>query len=181
MNRNHIAALLISITAFSLSLDGAVAQDSGAMESMQGMHMDVAAAAAAAPSGSAAATLGDLDISGGYVRAMLPGQPVGGGYIIIHNAGKSDDKLTSVTSSAAGKVELHEMKMEGDIMKMREIKGGISIPAGATVTLAPNAMHMMFKQVKTPFKQGGTVPVMLMFDKAGMVDINLPVVSAKGN
>ena len=177
MNHNHIAALLISITAFSLSLDRAMAQDSGAMKSMPGMRTD----AAAAPSGSAGAKLGDLDISGGYVRAMLPGQPVGGGYITIHNAGKSDDKLTSVTSSSAGKVELHEMKMEGEIMKMREIKGGIAIPAGATVTLAPNTMHMMFKQVKMPFKQGGTVPVMLMFDKAGMVDINLPVVSAKGN
>ncbi|SCB43869.1 copper chaperone PCu(A)C [Rhizobium multihospitium] len=178
MNRNHAAALLISIGAFSLPLSGAMAQDNGAMKSMPGMHMD---AGTAAPSGSASAKLGDLDISGGYVRAMLPGQPVGGGYITIHNIGKTDDKLTSVTSSSAGKVELHEMKMEGEIMKMREIKGGIAIPAGATVTLAPSTMHMMFKQVKAPFKQGGTVPVMLMFDKAGMVDINLPVVSAKGN
>ncbi|AYG66360.1 MULTISPECIES: copper chaperone PCu(A)C [unclassified Rhizobium] len=177
MNRNQAATLLISIGALSLSLGGAMAQDSGAMKSMPGMHMD----ASAAPSGSAAAKLGNLDISGGYVRAMLPGQPVGGGYITIHNGGKADDKLASVTSSAAGKVELHEMKMDGEIMKMREIKGGIAIPAGATVTLAPNTMHMMFKQVKAPFKQGGTVPVMLMFDKAGMVDINLPIVSAKGN
>lgn len=177
MNRNHAAALLISIGAFSLSLGGAMAQDNGTMKSMPGMHMD----AGAAPSGAADAKLGDLDISGGYVRAMLPGQPVGGGYITIHNGGKTDDRLTSVTSSAAGKVELHEMKMDGEIMKMREIKGGIAIPAGATVTLAPNTMHMMFKQVKAPFKQGGTVPVMLMFDKAGMVDINLPVVSPKGN
>ena len=177
MNRNYAAALLMSIGAFSLSVVGAMAEDSGAMKSMPGMHTDTGAA----PSGSATAKLGDLDISGGYVRAMLPGQPVGGGYITIHNTGKTDDKLTSVTSSAAGKVELHEMKMEGEIMKMREVKGGIAIPAGATVTLAPNTMHMMFKQVKMPFKQGGTVPVMLMFDKAGMVDINLPVVSAKGN
>ena len=177
MNRNHAAALLISIGAFSLSLSGAMAQDSGAMKSMPGMHMD----AGAAPSASATAKLGDLDISGGYVRAMLPGQPVGGGYITIHNGGKIDDKLTSVTSSAAGKVELHEMKIEGEIMKMREVKGGIAIPAGATVTLAPSTMHKMFKQVKAPFKQGSVVPVMLMFDKAGMVDINLPVVSAKGS
>ncbi|MFJ6323687.1 MULTISPECIES: copper chaperone PCu(A)C [unclassified Rhizobium] len=177
MNRNHAAAILISISAFSLSTGALMAQDSGAMKSMPGMHMD----AGAAPAGSADAKLGDLDISGGYVRAMLPGQPVGGGYITIHNTGKTEDKLTSVTSTAAGKVELHEMKMEGEIMKMREIKGGIAIPAGATVTLAPNTMHMMFKQVKTPFKKGGTVPVMLMFEKAGMVDINLPVVSAKGN
>ncbi|MDK4712242.1 copper chaperone PCu(A)C [Rhizobium sp. CNPSo 4039] len=177
MNRNYAAALLISIGALSFPSGGAMAEDSGAMKSMPGMQMD----AGAAPSGSATAKLGDLDISGGYVRAMLPGQPVGGGYITIHNGGKIDDKLTSVTSSAAGKVELHEMKMEGEIMKMREVKGGIAIPAGATVTLAPSTMHMMFKQVKAPFKQGSVVPVMLMFDKAGMVDVNLPVVSAKGS
>ena len=176
MNRNHTAAILISMVAFSLTTSAGMAQDSGAMKSMPGMHMD----AGAAPAGSADAKLGDLDISGGYVRAMLPGQPVGGGYITIHNTGKTDDTLTSVTSTAAGKVELHEMKMEGEIMKMREIKDGIAIPAGATVTLAPNTMHMMFKQVKTPFKKGGTVPVMLMFEKSGMVDLNLPVVSAKG-
>jgi len=177
MNRCQVAALLMSAAALSLSTGGAMAQQSGDMKGMAGMHMD----AQAAPSGSATGKIGDLDISCGYVRAMLPGQPVGGGYIIIHNGGKADDKLTSVTSSAAGKVELHEMKMDGEIMKMREIKGGIAIPAGATVTLSPNTMHMMFKQVKTPFKKGGSVPVMLMFEKAGMVDLDLPVVSAKGN
>ncbi|ENN89129.1 hypothetical protein RHSP_61654 [Rhizobium freirei PRF 81] len=178
MNRYHVvAALLLSAAAVSLSTGGALAQQSGDMKGMPGMHM----AAEPAPAGSAASKLGDLVISGGYVRAMLPGQPVGGGYITIHNGGKVADKLTSVTSSAAGKVELHEMKMDGEIMKMREIKDGIAIPAGATVTLAPNTMHMMFKQVKAPFKKGGAVPVMLMFEKAGMIDLNLPVTSANGN
>jgi copper(I)-binding protein len=177
MNRKYAAALLISATTLSFSAAAAMAQQSNDMNSMSGMHMD----AGKAPAGSAAAKLGDLDISGGYVRAMLPGQPVGGGYITIHNGGSSDDRLTSVTSSAAGKVELHEMKMEGEIMKMREVKEGIAIPAGATVTLSPNSLHLMFKQVKTPFKQGGTVPVMLMFDKAGMVDVTLPVVAPNGN
>ena len=177
MNRYHVAVLLLSAATVSLSTGSALAQQSSDMKSMPGMHMGPEAA----PSDSATGKLGDLDISGGYVRAMLPGQPVGGGYITIHNSGKAANKLTSVTSSAAGKVELHEMKMDGEIMKMREIKDGIAIPAGATVTLAPNTMHMMFKQVKTPFKKGGVVPVMLMFEKAGMIDLTLPVVSAKGN
>jgi copper(I)-binding protein len=177
MNRKYAAALLISATALSFSAAAVMAQQNNDMNKMSGMHMD----ASKAPAGSATAKLGDLDISGGYVRAMLPGQPVGGGYITIHNGGSSDDKLISVTSSAAGKVELHEMKMDGDVMKMREVKEGIAIPAGATMTLSPNSMHMMFKQVKTPFKQGSTVPVMLMFDKAGMVDITLPVVAPNAN
>lgn len=179
MNRRHAAVVLMTSVVFSLSSIAVVAQQSkDAMKGMSGaMHMD----AGHAPAGAAAAKVGDLDISGGFVRAMLPGQPVGGGYLTIHNGGSADDKLVSVTSSAAGKVELHEMKMEGEVMKMRDLKDGISIPAGATVTLSPNNLHMMFKQVKTPFKQGGTVPVMLMFEKAGMVDINLPVTSPRGN
>ncbi|CAN7293699.1 copper chaperone PCu(A)C [Rhizobium rhizogenes] len=177
MNRNYAAALLMSMSALSFSATVVMAQQSNDANSMHGMHMD----AGKAPAGSATAKLGDLDITGGYARAMLPGQPVGGGYITIHNGGKSDDKLTSVTSSQAGKVELHQMKMEGEIMKMREVKEGITIPAGVTVTLSPGGMHMMFKQVKTPFKQGGTVPVMLMFEKAGMVDITLPVVAPNAN
>lgn len=176
MNRNFTAALLMSAAMLSLSAATVTAQQNNDANSMSGMHMD----GAKAPADAAAAKLGDLDISGGYVRAMLPGQPVGGGYITIHNGGKSDDRLTSVTSDAAGKVEMHDMKMEGQIMKMREIKDGIVIPAGATVTLSPSGMHLMFKQVKEPFKQGGVVPVMLMFDKAGMVDITLPVTSPQG-
>ncbi len=177
MNRNYAAALLMSAIALSSSATAVMAQQSNDTNSMHGMHMETGKA----PAGSATAKIGDLDISGGYVRAMLPGQPVGGGYITIHNGGKSDDKLTSVTSPQAGKVELHQMKMEGEVMKMREVKEGIAIPAGATVTLSPSSMHMMFKQVKTPFKQGGTVPVMLMFEKAGMVDITLPVVAPNAN
>ena len=179
MSRRYAAATLISIVALSLSAATVMAQQSNSMKAMPGMSIQMDAGNT--PSGSAAAKLGDLDISGGYVRAMLPGQPVGGGYITIHNGGSSDDRLTSVTSSAAGKVELHEMKMEGDVMKMRELKDGVVIPAGATVNLSPNNLHMMFTRVKTPFKQGASVPVMLMFEKAGMVDLTLPVTSPQGN
>jgi copper(I)-binding protein len=70
--------------------------------------------------------------------------------------------------------------MTGDVMKMRELKDGIVVPAGATVTLAPNTLHMMFKQVKSPFRQGGSVPVQMTFEKAGPLNLILPVTSAKG-
>ena len=66
-------------------------------------------------------------------------------------------------------------------MRMRELKDGIPVAAGATVSLSPNTLHMMFKQVKIPFKQGGTVLVTLTFEKAGAVALSLPVTSAKGN
>jgi copper(I)-binding protein len=187
MSRLHSVTVvtLSFVAAFSLLPIGAGAQQSNDMSKMSGMkampgmkmQMDVAKS----PAGAAAAKVGDLDLSGGYVKAMLPGQPVGGGYVIIHNGGGSDDRLVSVKSAAADKVELHEMKMQGDVMKMRELKEGILVPAGATVALSPNTLHMMFKQVKTPFKQGAVVPVTLTFEKAGPVDLSLPVTSPQGN
>ncbi|TCR82163.1 copper chaperone PCu(A)C [Rhizobium sp. BK376] len=172
-----VAALIFSAT-LSLSAVSAVAQQANDMNNMSGMKMPMDAPS---PAKGAAAKAGDLDISGAYVRAMLPGQPVGGGYLVIHNSGGSNDTLVSVKSAGAGKVELHEMKMENNIMKMRELKDGVAVPAGATVELSPNGLHMMFKQVKAPFKQGGTVPVTLTFEKAGSVDLILPVLPVQGN
>lgn len=176
--RPVIAAILCSVAAFSMP-GVAGAQQADDMSKMPGMKMQMDTAKA--PGGAAAAKIGVLDLSGGYVKAMLPGQPVGGGYLTIHNGGSSDDRLVSVKSAEAGKVELHEMTMQGNVMKMRELKDGVIVPAGATVSLSPNTLHMMFKQVKTAFKQGGTVPVTLTFEKAGAVDLSLPVTSAKGN
>jgi copper(I)-binding protein len=173
-----ILAMLISSMALPLSARSAAAQESHDMNNMNmnGMKMQMDA-----PASAGAARIGALDISGGFVRAMLPGQPVGGGYLTIHNGGSGDDRLVSVKSPAAGKVEIHEMKMENNIMKMRELKDGIAVPAGATVKLAPNGLHVMFKQVKTPFRQGETVPVTLNFERAGAVDLSLPVTSPQGN
>jgi copper(I)-binding protein len=168
--------ILISIAALMTIGAAASAQQSSDMNGMAGMtraHEEV-------PADAGAAKAGDLDLSGGYVKAMLPGQPVGGGYLTIRNAGSSGDTLVSVSSTAAAAVELHEMTMKDGIMRMREVKGGIPIAAGATVSLSPDTLHMMFKQVKAPFKQGGTVAVTLQFEKAGKVDMTLPIVSARG-
>jgi len=187
MSRPHVAAAVILsiIAGISLSPIVANAQQSDDMSKMPGMKpmtgMKMQMDSGKTPAGAATAKVGDLDLSGGYVKAMLPGQPVGGGYVIIHNGGGSDDRLVSVKSKDAGKVELHEMTMQGDVMKMRELKDGIGVAAGATVTLSPNTLHMMFKQVKTPFKQGAIVPVTLTFEKAGAVDMSLPVTSPQGN
>ncbi|WP_423340775.1 copper chaperone PCu(A)C [Rhizobium sp. HT1-10] len=168
-------ALLLSVLLL-MSVASASAQQSDGMGGMAGMAMEPATEAGA----TAALKAGDLELSGGYVKAMLPGQPVGGGYVSIHNGGASD-RLVSVSSPAAGVVELHEMTMKDNIMRMRELKTGIPIPTGATVRLAPNGLHMMFKKIEVPFKQGASVPVTLTFEKAGPVKLTLPVVSASGN
>ncbi len=111
---------------------------------------------------------------GAFARAMVPGAKVGGGYLTIVNHGP-DDRLTSVTSDRAGVVQLHEMKMKGDVMEMHEMKNGVAIPAGATVTFKPGGYHLMFLKVPQPFRQGETVKATLHFQKAGAVEVQLPV------
>ncbi|WEX87035.1 copper chaperone PCu(A)C [Sinorhizobium garamanticum] len=123
---------------------------------------------------------GDLEISGGAVKAMLPGAKVGGGGFVVKNTGSVDDRLLAVESPAAGRVELHEMKMENEVMKMRKLEDGVVIPAGATVELKSGGLHLMFMEVKKPFAEGETVPVTLTFEKSGKVDYVLPVGAAVG-
>jgi periplasmic copper chaperone A len=135
------------------------------------------AAAAAQP---APVVAGDLEISAYRAKAMLPGQPVGGGYLTIANKGTAPDRLIAVTSPNAHMVEIHEMKTVDDVMTMRPVEGGIEIPAGATVELKPGGTHLMFMMVTEPFKEGGEVPITLEFEKAGKIEIKLPVVGLGG-
>lgn len=122
--------------------------------------------------------LGDLEISGPFARATLPNQPVAGGYVTITNNGSAADRLVSVTSPAAAMVQIHEMAMEGDVMKMRELPDGLEIPAGQSVALSPGGLHLMFMKLNGPFEQGSKVPVTLNFEKAGSVEVELPVMPA---
>ena len=141
-----------------------------------GEHM-----AAMDPGGFMPVTAGDLELTAGVTRAMLPGQPVGGGFVTITNKGGEEDRLVSATSPEAGEVQMHEMAMEGDVMKMRQLNDGIVIPAGETVELKPGGLHLMFYKVSEPFKEGATVNVTLTFEKAGAVDLVLPIGPARGN
>lgn len=124
--------------------------------------------------------LGDLELTGASSKAMLPGQPVGGGFVTIKNGGHADDRLIAAESSIAGRVELHEMAMQGEVMKMRKLNDGIAVPAGETVELTPGGLHFMFFNVTKPFAEGDAIPMTLTFEKAGKVDIVLPVGAAKG-
>ncbi|MCM2474935.1 DUF1775 domain-containing protein [Rhizobium sp. CG5] len=154
----------------------AAAADAHAGHGAHGDH----GAAAAAPTDASTGKIGDLELSGGFTKAMLPGQPVGGGFVTIHNEGSTDDRLIAVESPSAGRVELHEMVMQNDVMKMRQLNDGIPVPAGAMVELKPGGLHLMFMDVKKPFVEGETVDVKLTFEKAGTVDLVLPIGPAKG-
>jgi len=82
--------------------------------------------------------------------------------------------LISASSPVAGEVQLHEMSMEGNIMKMRQVKD-IAVPAGGSVELKPGGLHLMFMNIKAPLSAGETVSVKLKFAKAGEVEVRMPV------
>lgn len=119
--------------------------------------------------------LGDLMLSDPFTRATLPNAPVAGGFVTITNMGDDNDRLIAAQSPAAAMTEIHEMKMQDDIMQMRELEDGLVIPAGESVTLEPGGYHLMFMQLTGPFVEGETVPVTLTFEDAGEVVIDLPV------
>ncbi|WP_419907347.1 copper chaperone PCu(A)C [Hoeflea sp.] len=121
---------------------------------------------------------GDLHIARPWTRAMLPGQKVGGGFLVITNKGAADDRLVAVSSPVTDRVEIHEMAVVDDVMRMRPLPDGIVIPAGETVELKPGGYHLMFMDVEKGFAEGDMVPVVLSFEKAGNVDLKLPAMPA---
>ncbi|TPW27640.1 DUF1775 domain-containing protein [Martelella alba] len=119
--------------------------------------------------------VGDLDLSDAFARATLPGAPVGGGFLTITNNGDTDDRLIAVSSDAAGVMQLHNMRMDGDVMKMYQMTDGIPVPAHETVTLAPGGLHVMFMDLHGPLVENSTVEVELTFEKAGKVIVPFAV------
>jgi copper(I)-binding protein len=123
-------------------------------------------------------TTNAIKIEDAYTRATVPGQQVAGGFMKIENKGAAD-QLVSASSPVAGEVQLHEMAMDGNVMKMRQVKD-IPLPAGGAVELKPGGLHLMFINIKAPLTAGETVPVKLKFAKAGEVEVKMPV-NAMGN
>ena len=142
----------------------------------------VISAALMATATAAFAQAGAIKVEKPFARATAPGAAVGGGYAIIRNSGSAPDRLVGASSPASARVELHEMAMADNVMRMREVKG-IDVPANGTVELRPGGYHLMLMELKQPLKQGEKVPVTLKFEKAGEVKVELAVegMAAKGH
>ncbi|RWH73033.1 MAG: copper chaperone PCu(A)C [Mesorhizobium sp.] len=119
--------------------------------------------------------VGDLKIVHPWSRDTPPGAKVAGGYFSITNTGSSPDRLLSISSEISAKTELHEMGVKDGVMTMRPVSGGLEIPAGGKVALAPGGYHLMFVGLKRQPKQGETFPATLTFEKAGTVTIEFAV------
>jgi copper(I)-binding protein len=119
--------------------------------------------------------VGALQISAPWARATPKGAAVGGGYLKITNTGTAPDRLVGGTTLISGRLEVHEMSMSGNTMKMRQLTNGLEIKPGATVELKPGGVHIMFVGLKQQLQQGQHFKATLQFEKAGNVDVDFSI------
>jgi periplasmic copper chaperone A len=137
-------------------------------------------AAATAMTPAAAADdydVGAIHISQPWSRATAKGATAGAGYMTITNKGGAADKVSCASDDASAQCQIHSMTMEGGVMKMRPVEGGLEIKPGESLMLKPGGYHVMFRELKHPLEQGAAVKVTLKFEHAGTVEVDYPVLA----
>jgi periplasmic copper chaperone A len=122
---------------------------------------------------AAAPAWAQVTVENAWMRATPPGAKIAAGYLTIRNAGAAD-RLLGVSSPVAERVETHVTVREGDILRMREVKG-YDVPASGTLELKPGGAHLMFVSIKAPMKEGTSVPATLKFQRAGEIKVEFQV------
>jgi periplasmic copper chaperone A len=138
--------------------------------------LTLALAVGAAPALAQEFKAGDIVIEKPWARATPKGAEVGGAYMTIENKGATPDRLTGGSADFAT-VEIHEMKSENGVMEMREVPGGLDIPAHGSVGLAPGGYHVMFTHLAHPLSKGDTVKATFNFEHAGPVEVEFKVLA----
>lgn len=116
-----------------------------------------------------------------WSRATPGGVRTGGAYLQITASDEAGDRLVDARSGAAERVELHTHIHEDGVMKMRRVEA-IDVPAGKTVSLAPGGYHLMLMNLEQPLREGDTLDLTLVFEKAGEIEVTATVepIGAKG-
>jgi hypothetical protein len=106
----------------------------------------------------------NISVTDAWARATMPGQKVSGAYMRIRS--DTDARLVGASSPAVPRVEVHEMKMDGDVMRMRELKS-LDLPKGKTVSLEPGGFHIMLMNLPKPIAAGEIIPLTLVVESDG--------------
>jgi copper(I)-binding protein len=118
-----------------------------------------------------------VEVKDAWVRTSVQGQKATGAFMKL--TARDGARLVSASSPVAGVTEVHEMKMEGDVMKMKALAGGLDLPAGKTVELKPGGYHVMLMDLKTALPKESTIPLTLVFKDAkgaeSRVELKVPV------
>ncbi len=123
------------------------------------------ASAALAPTPAA------VRVQAAWARASVPGQRASGAFMTL--TAKEPLTLVAVSSPMAGVSEIHNMKIEGEVMKMRRLPQGLDLPAGQAVQLKPGSVHLMLMDLKAPLQKDAHVPLTLVFKDARNVQSTL--------
>jgi periplasmic copper chaperone A len=135
-------------------------------------------ASAFADSAPGAVQVGNLVVESGWVRATPNGAKAGAAYLTVENKGNVEDRLISGSSDVAPTVQVHEMKVDNGVMSMREVEGGLALPAHSRTDLKPGSYHLMLIGLTKPIAPGQDVALTLHFAKAGDVTLHLPAKDA---
>lgn len=127
------------------------------------------------PATAAEVKFGNLIIDAVWARPSIGKAGNSAAYMTITNKGDTPDKLIAVANPQVGKAALHTHIRDGDILRMRHVKGGVPVPAHGTVTLKPGGYHVMLMRLKAPVEKGGMLPLTLTFEKAGTVIVQAEV------
>jgi copper(I)-binding protein len=144
------------------------------MKNLIALAFLVLASACGAPQTERIEPSGVLEVRDGWASPTPGGVDVSAGYLTIANGTDADDRLIAASSPRAASVEIHEMEMDGAVMRMRPVEA-LVIPAGGEVTLGQGGAHLMFIGVTQPFTAGEEIALQLTFESAGVVDTTLPV------
>ncbi|WP_162455692.1 copper chaperone PCu(A)C [Pseudoxanthomonas kalamensis] len=114
-------------------------------------------------------------VEGAWARATVAAAPVAGGFLTVVNTGTKDDRLLRAESGIAERVEIHEMRHEDGMMRMRALADGLAVPAGGKVELAPGGYHLMFIRPTHALTAGERFSVTLVFEHAGAIPVEFEV------
>jgi len=127
---------------------------------------------------AAGAAQAQIKIEQPWTRATAPSAPNGAAFMTLVNPSSAPaERLIAAESSVARVVELHSHVMDGSVMRMRKVDG-IDVKAGESVKLEPMGFHVMFLGLKAPLKEGDSVPLTLVFQNAGRIEIAATVAKA---
>jgi copper(I)-binding protein len=115
-----------------------------------------------------------VEVTDAWSRATPPGAKVAAGYLVMQNKAAAADKLIGASSPMAARVETHVTDKQGEVLRMREVKG-YDVPAKGSFELKPSGAHLMLVDIKRPFKAGEKIPLVLRFQNAGEIKTELEV------
>ncbi|MGI9331869.1 MAG: copper chaperone PCu(A)C [Gammaproteobacteria bacterium] len=136
--------------------------------------MAMAALAGGHTAAAQSSRIGDVEIENPWARASVPSAPNGAAYVTLTSRGSEPDRLQSLTTPIAKRVEIHGHRMQDGLMKM-ERYADLEVAPGASIVFEPGGLHLMLLGLAQPLAQGDTFALTFQFERAGSVTLDVPV------